>query len=301
MPPRSEMMETSFECVPCLARQAAEAAAICTEDNARRTEILRRALRLLAEADLRKSPPALAQQLHRMLREETGNADPYRGIRDEMNRIALEEMPRWRRMLRKADDPLDMVVRLSAAGNLLDSAAKSGAHHENLPKLFSTLKRRPLVGDPHLLFRLARQATRILLLTDNAGEIVFDRLLVEALPPGKVTAAVRGKPVLNDALREDAEVAGLARLAPIISNGSDAPGTLLGECSREFCEHFEKADLIISKGQGNYESLTNVRAPVFFIFTVKCPLVASRASAAVGSLVARQSATWQDASAPVIA
>lgn len=288
-------METSFECVPCLARQAAEAATICTKDNEERITILRQALRLLAEADLHQSPPALARQLHRMLREETGNADPYRGIRDEMNRLALGEMNRWRRMLRKAADPLDMVVRLSAAGNLLDSAAKSEAHHENLPKLFSTLKKRPLAGDPHLLFRLARQASRILLLADNAGEIVFDRLLVEMLPPGKVTVAVRGAPIINDALREDAETAGLARIATIISNGTDAPGTLLDECPAEFRKEFEKADLIISKGQGNYESLTHVRAPIFFIFTVKCPLIATRAGAPVGSMVARPSVSWQEA------
>ena len=101
-----------------------------------------------------------------------------------------------------------------------------------------------------------QQAEKILYLTDNAGEIVLDRLLIERLPLSRVTVAVRGGAILNDATREDAQTAGLDRLVRVMDNGSDALGTLLKECSESFQRCFRESDLIISKGQGNFETLS---------------------------------------------
>ena len=109
--------------------------------------------------------------------------------------------------------------------------------------------------------------------------------------------AVRGRPILNDALREDAELAGIADVAPVIDNGSDAPGTVLEDCSEEFREQFNQADLIISKGQGNYETLSAVRAPIFFLFTVKCPIVSAQIGEATETLIAKKSDLWTAGSA----
>ena len=128
----------------------------------------------------------------------------------------------------------------------------------------------------------------ILYLTDNAGEIVFDRLLIEQLPAGKVVVAVRGAPVLNDAVRADAETADLPDVAPVVDNGSDAPGTILDDCSAEFRGRYAAADLVIAKGQGNYETLAEEDKNLYFLFTVKCPLVAGRVGEPVGRLVARR-------------
>jgi uncharacterized protein with ATP-grasp and redox domains len=126
---------------------------------------------------------------------------------------------------------------------------------------------------------------RILYLADNAGEIVFDRLLIKALPMEKITVAVRGAPVINDATLEDAETAGIRGIVPVIVNGSDAPGTLVKECSDEFRRAFDHADLIVSKGQGNYETLSGTTKAVFFLLTVKCPIIGADIGAPVGSLV----------------
>jgi uncharacterized protein with ATP-grasp and redox domains len=180
------------------------------------------------------------------------------------------------------------------AGNLLDSGAKIQIQPENLPHLLATLWERPLAGDPHELFRAAENAERILYLADNAGEIIFDRLLLNFLPMEKVTLAVRGCPILNDALREDAELAGFTGLVPVIDNGSDAPGTVLEDCSEAFRAHFDQADLIISKGQGNYETLSAMRAPIFFLFTVKCPIVAAQIGEPTGTMIAKKSPRWAD-------
>ncbi len=122
----------------------------------------------------------------------------------------------------------------------------------------------------------AARAGRILYLADNAGEIVFDRLLVEALAPQRVTLAVRGTPVLNDATAADARAVGLTEICEVIDNGSDAPGTVLEDCSREFRQRFSTADLIIAKGQGNFETLSEAPGNIFFLFKVKCPVIATR-------------------------
>jgi uncharacterized protein with ATP-grasp and redox domains len=158
--------------------------------------------------------------------------------------------------------------------------------------MLASLWEQPLAGDPQELFRAAAAAERILFLADNAGEIVLDRLLIEALPYHKVTVAVRGRPVLNDALHKDAILAGISALVPVIDNGSDAPGTVLADCSKAFLEHFHRADLIIAKGQGNYETLSQVAAPIFFLFTVKCPLVAAHIGSPTGTLVAKRTTAW---------
>ena len=287
-------MQTSAECIPCFVRQAAEAITLSVKSPSRRTNILRRVLHALADADWSNSPPKVAQELHRIIRRETGATDPYRAVKERMNRLATGLLPQCRALIAGAANPHAALVRVAVAGNLLDSGAKSQFEPEDLPQLFATLSDKPLVGDPHELFHAAQQATRILVLADNAGEIVFDRLLIEALPTAKVTVAVRGKPILNDALREDAALAGIPAFVTVIDNGSDAPGTVLADCSAEFRTHFKRADLIIAKGQGNYETLSAARAPIFLLFTVKCPLVAHQVGEPTGTMVARKSALWPE-------
>lgn len=283
-------MKTSTECIPCFVRQAAEAVALGPPEGS--AKVLREILRALADADWDASPPAVAQQLHRIIRNKTGASDPYLAVKERMNRLASEALPLCAESIPSAPDPRVAALRLAIAGNLLDCGAKLQIEPENLPQMLADLSERPLVGDPLDLFCEAETAERILYLADNAGEIVFDRLLLNFLPIGKMTLAVRGSPVLNDALLEDADLAGFTGLVPVIDNGSDAPGTLLEDCSEEFRACFAEADLIISKGQGNYETLSDVRAPLFFLFTVKCPIVATQIGEPVGTMIAKKSALW---------
>lgn len=281
-------MKTAFECIPCLVRQTVEAVEMSVTDTHLKERLLRRLLRELSVADWNVMPVAIAQRLQRLVREETGQVDPYRSLKDQMNRMALDLLPALAETARRHPDSHEAVVRLAIAGNLLDAGSKSRIALEDLSDHLDAVWDRPLVGSVSELFKAADEASTILYLADNAGEIVFDRLLIEALPIGKVRVVVRGYPVINDATLEDAEAAGISKLVPVMTNGSDAPGTLIEECSGEFLHWFNQADLIISKGQGNYETLSGSSRPVFFLLTVKCPMIAADIGAPVGALVVKR-------------
>jgi uncharacterized protein with ATP-grasp and redox domains len=124
----------------------------------------------------------------------------------------------------------------------------------------------------------------ILYLADNAGETVLDRILIETLDK-PVTYAVKSFPIINDALFEDAIAAGIDQVAAIRQTGSNCPGTVLHTCTDEFFRYYEEADLVLSKGQGNYEALSDENRSIFFLLKVKCKLVSRQLEAPLGSLV----------------
>jgi len=144
-------------------------------------------------------------------------------------------------------------------------------------------------GAVHRLKVAVERAKEILYLGDNTGEIVLDRLLIEQMPREKLTYVVRGHPILNDALMEDAQIAGLTDLVEVIDNGSDAPGTILETCSEAFRGRFEQADLVIAKGQGNFESLGDTRRAVFFLLRPKCAVLARHLGCDLGRLMVLES------------
>jgi hypothetical protein len=171
-------------------------------------------------------------------------------------------------------DPLELAVRFSIAGNIIDFGAMSNVSPEFLRRTVQESLDWKL--DRHLFDDFAEaiaEADSILVIGDNAGEIFFDRMLIEQLPMEKVTYVVRGSPVLNDATMDDAKAAGLLDLVEVIDTGADIPGVVLEACSPQFRERFEDASLVIAKGQGNYEGLCNVDKDIFFLLQVKCDVV----------------------------
>ena len=278
-------MKTYFECIPCLLRQTLEAARLTTDDETIHEQVLRKVLRAASEMNLRKSPPLMAQRIHRMIRQMTGDNDPYRDIKDRFNHFALELYPELKERIEQSREPLDTAIRLAIAGNIIDSGV---IHHINETLVHNAIEHAltaPLAGDPEQFREAVSEAKDILYLADNAGEIVFDRLLIEQMPLEKITLAVKGSPVINDACLADARATGIADLVEVIDNGSDAPGTILAECSEGFKRRFENADLIIAKGQGNYETLSDVKKDIFFVLKAKCPVIAHHIGCEKGSLV----------------
>jgi uncharacterized protein with ATP-grasp and redox domains len=248
-------------------------------------EVLCRVSQLMDRADWNLPAPVLGQQMHRLIRQLTGNPDPYAAIKQQLNQRAAEMYPRWHRRFRAGFPPLEAAVRMAIVGNLLDVGAKTQLDAANVAAAFEAALSAPLRGSVEELAAAIRSARSILYLADNAGEIVFDRDLLAQLPLGSFTVAVRGRPVLNDATLADAELAGLSDIGEIISNGSDAPGTILDDCSPEFRAHYAAADLIIAKGQGNYETLIGSDKPIFFLLKIKCEVLSRALGWPRGSLM----------------
>ncbi len=279
-------MRTCLDCIPCFIRQALEAARIATDDKAIHEEIVRGALRQTAEMDLSRCPPELGQKLHRRLRQITGVADPYHEIKTRFNALALAMLPELQKMVVRSSDPWFTALRLAIAGNVIDLGVKGGIGEGEVRQALRNVLEEPFHGQVEELRRGIDEAQEILYLADNAGEIVLDRLLIDRIGKTRVTVAVRGEPVLNDATREDAVMSGLAGTVELIDNGSDAPGTILSDCSEEFRRRFKAADLIIAKGQGNFETLSDEAANIYFLFKVKCSVVASHVGLPMGTHVA---------------
>ena len=282
-------METTFDCIPCLVRQTLDSVRLATADTAIQALVLRRVLAMLSGMSLSQSPPALAQKIHRVIREASGCADPYAAVKREFNAAALALYPKLKAQVATAAAPLEAAVRLAIAGNIIDFGAFSTVNRQMVADTIANCLAAPLAGDVGELQQRIATARRILYLSDNAGEIVFDRLLIEQLPAAKITVAVRGGAVINDATMADAVETGLADLVTVISNGSDAPATLLEDCDPEFRRCFALADLIIAKGQGNYESLSHSRQPVYFLLKAKCPVIAAHIGCRLGDAVIARS------------
>ena len=254
--------------------------------------VVRATLERATKMPFDRSPPWMGQQIHRLLREATGNGDPYREVKQASNALALKLYPDLKRRVRNSTDPFATAVRLAIAGNVIDFGCRSTLpNNEVLQAVEAALD--PGAAEPDAsavanLRRAIEQARRIMYLADNAGEIVFDRLLIEELPRDRVTLVTRGGPVINDATREDAEVAELTSLVTVIDNGSDVPGTILESCSPAFRACFAQSNLVIAKGQGNYETLGEEDHNIFFLFKVKCPVIARDVGCDVGRMVIYQ-------------
>lgn len=279
-------MKTYFDCIPCFLRQALDSVRLITDDEQVHEQVMHEVLRLASKMDLRQSPPAMAQKIHRIIKKLTGAQDPYLQVKNRFNKLALEMYPELRERIINSKEPLETAVRLAIAGNIIDLGVKTGLVESEIEETIAKSLTDPLEAKHLGKFRNAvNQAKDIIYLGDNAGEIVFDRLMIELLPTENITFVVKAHPIINDATIEDAQIAGLTDIVSVIDNGSDAPGTILESCSQDFQRRFEKADLIIAKGQGNYETLSDVSKNIFFILRAKCPVVARHLGCKIGSMI----------------
>jgi uncharacterized protein with ATP-grasp and redox domains len=253
---------------------------------------MRHILQEVSIMDFDRSPVDMATTIHRTLRELSGNPDPYREIKQHSNQRMLSLYPQLLEKIQSAEDSLEMAIRLAIAANIIDFGAKHNLDDETIDRVMAESIAIPL--DRELVEQLRQEIHRaesILYLGDNAGEIVCDRLLIEQLPREKITYVVRGNPIINDVTIADAQTVGITELVSVIDNGADAPGTILAECSPEFRDRFHSADLIIAKGQGNYESLSNSNQNIFFLLKAKCPVIARDLNCQVGATILRSTST----------
>jgi len=289
-------MQIFLDCIPCFVRQALDAARLSTDDKQIHEQVVREVLILAKDLDMSQSPPVMGQKIHRLIRELVGTEDPYRDVKKQFNNASLRLYSKMRTYITESRDMLETAIRLAIAGNIIDFGVNSKLQESELEKTiseclvaeFSDMQLKPFQ-------QAINEAEEILYIADNAGEIIFDRLLIEQLPIEKVTVVVKGSPVINDATMEDAVIAGLTRIVEVIDNGSDGPGTILETCSEVFLDRFKEADLVIAKGQGNYETLSDVDKNIFFVLKAKCPVIAQDLGCEVGDMVFRKSKTFRNA------
>lgn len=278
-------MRAYLDCYPCILGQALEAARMAGANEREQEEILQRVLNVLGETPARSRPPRISQTVHRVVREQTGCRDPYREAKARSTQDALALHPWMERRLNDAKKRLDLAMRFSIAGNVID--ARPGRQYDLRDELERALGE-PLAIDDGAALRVAlSEVDRVLFLADNAGETVCDRLLIEAIEL-PVTYVVKDGPIANDATMEDARAAGLDQVAELMSSGSDAAGTLLDLCSESFRRTYDEAPLIIAKGQANYESLTGAGPRVFFLLQAKCPILVRDAGVPARSFILQQ-------------
>jgi len=277
-------MRTSLDCLPCFLRQALDGARLAAPDD---PDMHKRVVLAWAKAfssfDLDDPPPALVGVLYAMLSEITGCVDPYAAYKAKSNAQALALVPELEPVVRESRDPLRAALGVSIIGNYMDPVTPL---ERDLGEALKQEEHEALDAGAYEKFKalVAAGRAKVVILGDNAGEIALDTLLVrELLNHGcEVVFAVRDRPIINDATLEDADRVGMTRLCRVVSSGVDTPGTVLSRCSKAFLKEMDGADVIVSKGQGNFEALRHVRPGVFYAFKVKCPVVASDVGVPLG-------------------
>jgi hypothetical protein len=210
-------------------------------------------------------------------------------LKEKYNKIAQKLYPELKLIVENSGDPLLTAVKLAVAGNAIDFGPRTDINLES--EVQNVLKGELAINDIDQLRQSFLKSKSVLYLADNAGETFFDRILIEILLKQnvKVTYAVKDAPILNDATFQDAEIAGISQMVKTMSIGTDCTGILFKECSDNFLSEFERADLIISKGQGNYESLNDVKGKeIFFLLKIKCPIIADDVGVETSSLILKR-------------
>ena len=262
-----------------------ESCAECLFDKQQRLsddpDYLREIREIIENRSVEDSAPYLVYLFGKVYEKHFGPKKPYAGIKRKYNDLVLSREAAIRKKIEASEDPLRMALGYARAGNYIDFGAMNVVQDDEFLKLLNQaeLKER----DQSVMDSLLRQcetARNFLLLADNCGEIVLDKLFIEQLlkrfPHLRAEVMVRGSEVLNDATEEDAVYSGIDRVAQVISNGNTVAGTVYNMLSEKAKNVLDSADIILSKGQGNYETLNGQGRHIFYAFLCKCDLFTSR-------------------------
>ena len=288
-------MKTYLECIPCFFRQIISAGNLAKLNDEQQKKVIDEFAKILPEFSLKISPPEIARVMYAIISKHAVKEDIYTDIKKQSNLSALNIYHELKEKVNTAKEALLIAVELAMVGNIIDYGAKVSLNVEKELEAILNNKDRTILDDSanikiyHKFKKEIAQAKNVLYLADNAGETVFDRILIEEIkkinPLVIVTYAVKERPIINDALYEDAHFCGIDQVAEVISSGSDAPATVLSLCSDAFLKLFDLADIVISKGQGNFEALTSyAKRPIFFMFMTKCAVIAKHVGNKIGDI-----------------
>jgi len=280
-------MQIQLDCIPCFVRQGLDALKQVTDDSELIERALKRVLKETSELDFSLSPPAMGQRIHSIIREECNNADPYKEIKLQADNCALGLYDEIKQKINSSSDAFISALRFSISGNIMDFALLPLWDSKRIYDSFEKALHHPI--DEKIALELKGEladAQTILILADNTGETVFDKLFIETMDTdAKIYYAVKESPIINDATIEDAKRVGLDTVSTVISNGTNAPGTLINICSNEFLEIYNGADVVIAKGQANFETLNNEERKIYLLTQMKCQSIADKYRYKVGDWI----------------
>ncbi|MCD6441310.1 MAG: DUF89 family protein [Candidatus Marinimicrobia bacterium] len=265
-------MKTYLDCLPCFLQQTLRAGRVATDDEKILKQLLDDVGMMLKDIPLENTPPETGMLIYQKISQITGNKDPYKKIKRTNVEKALLLYPELKEKVSNSEDRLLVAIRFAITGNVIDLGVNK--EFDIVNEIKKILTQDFAVFDYSKFKTALNNAENILYIGDNAGEAVFDKILIEELNK-PVTYVVREIPVINDVTKEEARFIGIDKVAKIVSSGTTAPGTILDLCNEKFIDIFNNADLIISKGQGNYEGLSGVDRSLFFLLKVKCKIIAT--------------------------
>ena len=278
-----DSMEITLDCIPCMLKQALESSRLVTNDIDKQKMIIEEALTVLLDYKKYKNSPDLVRKIQKIIINLTGEEDPYYEIKRRDLRAAKELYGFLIAFMQTKNRDLYWALKTAATGNNIDAAVYYDIDIEKCVE--SELEKEFYICDLDIFNNKLKEASNILIIGDNTGETIFDKVMIENMPKIPVVYAVRKSPILNDTTEKEAYESGLGQIATIVSTGCDAPGVILEECSDDFIEIYNNSDIIISKGQGNFEGLSERKGNLFFLLKAKCPTIANKLKVDLNSYV----------------
>ena len=280
-------MKTELKCIPCALTSYQRLTETGVIPESQKEAILRRLLNLLAAFDYNLSPPVLGCKMHALIRESIDNPDPYLQIKEKYNHLMMDRYSKFEDLINRSEDPFDTAMRLAIAGNVIDF----GSQHQLdiMETIERVIEARLAIDDSRQLRQDLEQADSLLYIGDNCGEIVLDKLFLSSLNVAQKYFVVRESPIINDVTHEDAILTGIDKVAKVITTGDNSPGAVWESTSEQFKSAFVNSDVIISKGQGNFEGLMDVdHQSIYFLLVTKCDIVAEHVGVETGKYVVKK-------------
>ena len=271
-------MRMHDKCLPCVVNQVIKVANITGVN--KKEELLREVFTYLSKMNYDITTPEIIGEIFNMIKRHTNNPDPYKEARNYYNTIFLNLLPEFERKIEQAENPFILAIRYAIVGNIIDF---NPIHNTLLEEVYDYFEKMQLlelaIDDSHSLLKDIKKAETLLYLGDNCGEICLDKILLKKIkelnPNIKLRFGVRGKSVVNDSIAEDAYSVGIHEYADVIDNGDGSLGTVLNRTSPSFKDVYKKADVVIAKGQANYECLSEENKNIYFLLMTKCDVIAN--------------------------
>ncbi|AYD39539.1 DUF89 family protein [Clostridium fermenticellae] len=274
-------MNINLECIYCNIKKADSLFSKYEMDKKRKLEFMKRVFKTISMTEKSDTSPYINAKILRILNEEFKLDDIYYEVKKEYNNLLISIEDEILKNIYSSEDRLLMALKYAMVGNFIDFGAMNKVDKNKLKQIIKTASEQAVDINEYNNFRKELNRTRkIAYIVDNAGEIVFDKLFIKVInqmyPNIILDVIVRGKPVYNDATVIDAEEIGLCNMVKVVGNGTDIPGTQLNKINQESKEIIDDADIIISKGQGNFETLSGCGKNIYYIFLCKCDMFTKR-------------------------